>query len=85
MLILNCVCCFLFAVPRIGSIQLANRLHILSSGVNYSQRGCSAKPMNSQSKRNDSLVSLAANTLSAGNSLYFSFIFLNWISFLGIV
>ncbi|KGN64512.1 5'-adenylylsulfate reductase 1, chloroplastic [Cucumis sativus] len=53
-------------VPPIGSLQLLHPPHVLSSGVNYSRiRGCSVvKPMNAQSKRNDSLVPFVANTLA---------------------
>ncbi|XP_022139911.1 5'-adenylylsulfate reductase 3, chloroplastic-like [Momordica charantia] len=42
--------------PRIGSVHLLNRPHIASVGLNYSPRG---------SKRNASLVPLAANTITA--------------------
>ncbi|KDP20736.1 hypothetical protein JCGZ_21207 [Jatropha curcas] len=43
-------------VSQIGSFRLLDRL----SAVNISQRRCAAKPVNAESKRNDSIVPLAA-------------------------
>ncbi|KAG6573184.1 5'-adenylylsulfate reductase 3, chloroplastic, partial [Cucurbita argyrosperma subsp. sororia] len=51
--------------PRIVSVQLLNRPRGLSSGVDYSRKGCSVKPINVKSKRNDLIVSFSANTLGA--------------------
>ncbi|PSS10375.1 5'-adenylylsulfate reductase like, partial [Actinidia chinensis var. chinensis] len=47
-----------------GSFQPLDRTHSQSTIVNYSRRQCSVKPLNAESKRNDSIVPLAATIVA---------------------
>ncbi|GFZ03240.1 APS reductase 3 [Actinidia rufa] len=47
-----------------GSFQPLDRAHSQSTIVNYSRRQCSVKPLNAESKRNDSIIPLAATIVA---------------------
>ncbi|XP_059662386.1 5'-adenylylsulfate reductase 3, chloroplastic-like [Cornus florida] len=49
---------------QFGSFQPLDRPHFQSTAVSYSRRKSSVKPLNAESKRNDSIVSLAATIAS---------------------
>ncbi|KAK6124472.1 hypothetical protein DH2020_041778 [Rehmannia glutinosa] len=49
---------------QFGTFQPSDRPHLPSTSVNFSRRRCAVKPLNAESKRNDSIVPSAATLFS---------------------